>query len=519
MNTILPIWLASLSLGASWATKSLVAEPASAAFPALRQKLADTLQATGANQGWWGVSAVCVENGVSVFATNDSRHFVPASSTKLYTVGLALNRLGGDYRIRTSAFAESLPDAQGVLHGDLAIVGRGDPTLSTQFRTGNGSLAETSLIESIKKSGIKSVEGRLVVDGSWLRAAPYGSGWEWDDMVEGYAAPVSALTLGDNVSRVAAVPGSRAGDSARLNWQSGNLLLNVENRIVTRTADERAPVIEYQRMPGSNRLYLRGTIPLGAGPWSAEIASPQPEQWFATQLRAQLEKSGISIAQSNLVISATAESPWRTGPWKELAGVDSPPVSDIAALTLKPSQNLYAQLLLLHVGEEALKKQRASETNQTPDLEAMGIRELNRWVGSLGIATGDVAIEEGSGLSRRNLVTPRATIRLLRYMATNQWHETWMKSLPVGGIDGTLQKRFIDGPARGKVHAKTGSLRSIQALAGYVTTAGGQTVAFALYANQFTPTDTAAARKTIDQWVEVLAAYSGRIEEPPGAKN
>ena len=497
----------------TFAATCLAASTTNNSLPLLRQSIAETIQASGASQGWWGVSAVCLDNGLTVYATNESRHFTPASTTKLFTVALALNRLGGEFRIRTSVMASAAPDDHGVVHGDVAIVGRGDPTMSSRFSTGNGTAADTSLINAIKAAGVKSVEGKLIFDGSWLKAAPYGSGWEWDDFVEGYAAPVSAFTINENICRLLVSAGERVNDPARASWQPLNPLLISDFQVATAAAKGQHAAIEYRRLPGTTRLQVRGSIPIGAPNWFADIACAEPSAWYSQQLRAELENVGISISETNHLVGSYEDSPLNHGMWSEIASVKSPPVSDIATLTLKPSQNLFAQLLLLHVGDHSLKQAEVGEPQFPADQEAAGIKELNRWLSTIGVAGTDVFLEEGSGLSRRNAVTPRAVVTLLHHMSRNRWSESWMKSLPIGGVDGTLQNRFTEGPARSRVHAKTGSLRGVQALAGYVTTAAGQSIAFAIYANQFTPTETSAARKTIDQVVGELAACNVRLEE------
>ena len=497
----------------SFTVACLGASTTNASLTQLRHGIAETLQSSTGGQGWWGISAVCMDNGLKVFATNESHHFTPASTTKLFTVALALNRLGGDYRIRTSVVTSGLPDEHGRVHGDVAIVGRGDPTMSLRFNSGNGTSADTSLVTAIKRAGIKSVVGKLIFDGSWLKASQYGSGWEWDDFVEGYSAPVSAFTINDNACRLLVSAGEHSGDPARASWQPLNPLLTFDFQVTTLAAKGQHAAIEYRRMPGTSHLQVRGTIPIGSANWFADIACAEPATWYSQLLRTELETNGITIAETNRIVGSYEDSPLNHGHWNEIASVSSPPVSDIATLTLKPSQNLYAQLLLLHVGEHSLKQVTGGGFQAPVDQETAGIKELNRWLSTLGVAASDVSLEEGSGLSRRNAVTPRAVVTLLRHMATNQWSESWMKSLPIGGVDGTLQNRFTEGPARSRVHAKTGSLRGVQALGGYVTTAAGQPIAFAIYANQFTPTETAAARRTIDQIVGQLAACNIRLEE------
>jgi D-alanyl-D-alanine carboxypeptidase/D-alanyl-D-alanine-endopeptidase (penicillin-binding protein 4) len=184
------------------------------------------------------------------------------------------------------------------------------------------------------------------------------------------------------------------------------------------------------------------------------------------------------------------------------------------ALCLKPSQNLHAQLLLAEVGRQA---ERQSTQGAPPSAarrhDEWGLATLPGFLTRVGISDGSVVLEEGSGLSRTNRVTPAATVALLRFMATHPQHKVWKDSLPVGGMDGTLKNRFKTGHALRNVRAKTGSLRGVHALGGYLTTAGGEELVFALYANQAQSDPQARAR--MDRFVEILASSDLRMNRLP----
>ena len=182
---------------------------------------------------------------------------------------------------------------------------------------------------------------------------------------------------------------------------------------------------------------------------------------------------------------------------------------ELAREVQKPSQNLYTDLLLLHVGALA----RASNSPPTTTDEEIGIRELEKFLAKAGVKRGDVQFEEGSGLSRNNLTTPNATIALLQFMSRHPEAEAYRNALPIAGVDGTLRDRMKNTPAAGNVRAKTGTLRWANSLSGYVTTAAGERLAFSIMLNRYVAPDTQhTARAEIDQIAVLLAGFTGHSE-------
>jgi D-alanyl-D-alanine carboxypeptidase/D-alanyl-D-alanine-endopeptidase (penicillin-binding protein 4) len=211
--------------------------------------------------------------------------------------------------------------------------------------------------------------------------------------------------------------------------------------------------------------------------------------------------------------------------WVELGAVESLPMREINREVQKPSQNLYTDLVLAHIG--ALAGQRNSNrtnssnsTNQTETVigrvssEDLGVRELDTFLKKIGVKSGDVEFEEGSGLSRNNLVTPNATITLLEYMSRHTEAESYRQALPLAGVDGSLRNRMKETRAEGNVHAKTGTLRWANALSGYVTTAAGERLAFCLMLNRYQSPDAAhAARNELDKIAVTLAEFGVRTDQ------
>jgi D-alanyl-D-alanine carboxypeptidase/D-alanyl-D-alanine-endopeptidase (penicillin-binding protein 4) len=188
----------------------------------------------------------------------------------------------------------------------------------------------------------------------------------------------------------------------------------------------------------------------------------------------------------------------------ELGGVESLPMHDLAREVQKPSQNLYTDLLLAHVGE----RMRAADSRPNETSEDLGVRELNKFLAEAGIQKGETFFEEGSGLSRDNLAAPNATVTLLQFMSRHKCAGDYLAALPIAGVDGTLRNRMKGTPAAGNVRAKTGTLHWANSLSGYLTTAGGERLAFSLMLNRYY--ELRPARGDLDTIAVLLAGFTGR---------
>jgi len=495
----------------------------------LQQRLQHELDRSNGASTVWG-AVVTRADGRPVFATNAHLAFIPASNTKLFIGAMALDHLGPEARLSTPVRVHHPPDASGTLHSDLWIVGQGDPTLGTPSATdprangtsvaaGAGGAGETGSawdrallpwVARWKSRGLKRIEGDLVLCDAAVRVPEMGPGWDEEDRAEGYGAPVSAWVVHDNTFRLTAATIGPGATEVPFRIEPPLPSLSVDWRVVPGTnASHR---IQYQRRSPGGPIEFRGRYAAGIPGWSAELAVANPAQNFGELLRRTLERQGVAVSGSIRVVHSLSEAPplewdrWISSPLNERLG-----------LCLKPSQNLHAQLLLAEVGRRAEQaagsKALSSSTSSSPRRhDEWGLTVLPAFLSRAGVAEGAVRLEEGSGLSRANRVTPAATVALLRFMAGHPQQRVWKDSLPVGGVDGTLRHRFKNGPARGRVRAKTGSLRGVHALGGYVTTAGGRELVFAIYANQAQGDSDARAR--MDRFVEILAGADSWDGEP-----
>lgn len=458
----------------------------------------------------WGVDAVSLDTGKKVFAHNAGKLLKPASNTKLYTTALSLERLGPQYRIRTSFYAAARPDADGVLHGDLIVYGRGDPSLSARFNNDDYGKAMEPVLHALAAAGIKKVEGNLVGDDSYFRGPEYGSDWTWDDLQNYYGAPASALSFQDNVIDLVFKPGAAVGAPCRVVTMPETSFMVFHNRSTTGPAGSRSRIRLYRPLD-TDATYVWGEVALGEEGETDSVAVAHPALWFVTQLKQELARRGVVVAGEVRAMDwlARETNPLPLDKLVEVASVESRPLAEIVRQTLKPSENLYAQLLLLQVGARSATAPAGRET------QGAGISELYNFLRQAGIDHHNAVIQEGSGLSRGCLVTPAATVQLLTFMNHHRYRQAYIDALPIAGVDGTLRNRFKGTPAAGNVHAKTGSLGYVNALSGFLTTAGHERLVFSIMLNNYGGENGEfGGRAAIDRLVLGLVEFAGRSNSP-----
>jgi D-alanyl-D-alanine carboxypeptidase/D-alanyl-D-alanine-endopeptidase (penicillin-binding protein 4) len=459
----------------------------------------------------WGVKVVALESGKTLFDHNAQKLFSPASNSKLYTVALALDRLGEGYRIKTSLYAKALPDKKGVVEGDLIVYGRGDPTINARLHNGDIYQALEPLVQALTNAGVKQITGDLVGDQSFIHGPEFGSGWDWADLESYYGAEISALTINDNALQVSVRPGDVLGAPCNLALIPATACLTFSNRTVTAAGGARR-TISFYRPVAQNVVYASGQIAAGEPPSSDDVTFHNPGEVFISFLKEALSRHGIKVGGKLRTANWLDRQayPLETAKLAELGAMESLPMRDIAREVMKPSQNLYTDLLLAQVGE----RRRTAETPARRTSEELGILELQTFLSDAGVKRGDVLFEEGSGLSRNNLTTPNATIALLQYMNHHKSAEAYLQALPIAGVDGTLKSRMKGTPAAGNVRAKTGTLRWANSLSGYVTTAAGERLVFSIMLNRYQNSDpNRSARTELDAIAVMLAGFTGKTSE------
>jgi D-alanyl-D-alanine carboxypeptidase/D-alanyl-D-alanine-endopeptidase (penicillin-binding protein 4) len=473
----------------------------------LRQRFAQLIEQSKYAGALWGVKVVSLDSGKTLFEHNPQKLFSPASNSKLYTVALALDRLGPDFRIRTSVYSNSRPTNDGVLHDNLIVYGRGDPTINARLH-GDVIKALEPLVSALTNSGVQRIDGDIVGDGTFIRGPEFGSGWSWDDPENSYGAEVSALTINDNILSLNIKPGDEVGAPAHLLLSLPTDYLVMSNRLQTVEKGTRRRVSLFRPLE-ENLVYVNGQIPVGDAGLTQEVTVHEPAGLFIALFKEALVRHGIKVASKLRTRSWLEPGTTDCSNMLELGSMESLPLSVIAGEVLKPSQNLYADLLLAQVGERT----RSSTTPASETSEDLGIAELKKFLTQAGVPEGDVFFEEGSGLSRDNLTTPNATVGLLEYMSRHRCGEIYKSSLPVAGVDGTLRNRMKGTAAAGNVRAKTGTLRWANSLAGYVTSAAGDRLAFCIMLNRYHSTGQGSpARADIDAMAVALAGFTGKSD-------
>lgn len=484
-------------------TASLAAAPAPLATGAAnRAELAALINAQIGQPRFaaahWGIAVVSLDSGSTLYAHHAGQLAQPASTAKLFTAALALAKLGPAYRMPTRLLA-SERILHGRLNGALVLYGMGDPTLGT---AASPAWAD-QLASQAAARGLKFVQGDLIADDSYFASPSFGHGWEAGDLQSWFAVPSSALSVHENVVKLAVSPAA-LDQPARLAFTPVAAAPELDNQLLTSAAGTPDDINLY-RAPGSPVLHAFGTIASGSPAQSFKLAMTDPALVAGAELRQALTRHGIHVTGK---LRAT-HWPAPQAAWHARASVlgqlQSPPLGEIVQGGLKRSQNLYMQNLLLAVG--------AAQPITRPGFrssEARAIEALHQLLQEIGIPASESLIEEGAGLSRRDLVTPNAMVRLLAYLAAQPYAPLLRQALPTAGLDGTLAWRMRDSAAANNVQAKTGNMRQVHCLAGYVTTATGERLAFAIMLNNYQrPPDSPSASSDVDAIAVLLANYHG----------
>ncbi|MET0645825.1 MAG: D-alanyl-D-alanine carboxypeptidase/D-alanyl-D-alanine-endopeptidase [Pyrinomonadaceae bacterium] len=473
----------------------------------LRARIRDVLVRPEFAASHLAVKVASLDTGRVLFEQDSRKWMQPASNMKLFTVAAALDRLTPDYRFITSVYAPARPDAAGTVRGDLVVYGRGDPTFATRFNPEGNSdyfLAIDALAADVHAAGVRRVEGDLVGDESYFTGAPMPTGWEWDDLQWYYGAEVSALTVNDNSVDLSVKPGASVGAPARITLGPSTPLVTIIDRTTT-SARGTSRELSVNRALGQNTIEIRGRLPIDDRGYTSSLAISRPAMLFATMLRAALERRGVVFTGQTRTVDAQGrvEKPLPVSSLIELAARKSPPLSVIAAQVLKPSQNLYAELLLRTLGKLS------GSADPKLSSEDAGAQVVSKFLTQAGIDPSGLVMIDGSGLSRADLVTADTTLQLLVYMNRHRFGSEFRLALPIAGVDGTLRNRMKGPPAQGNVRAKTGTLGTATSLSGYVYSASGERLAFALMINN-PPRDTNPRTNFTDAIAVLLASFAGR---------
>ena len=420
-----------------------------------------------------------LRTGETIYARNADKLVMPASNMKILTMTVAAEKLGWNFTYETRLEATGTVK-DGVLTGDLIVVGGGDPTILTNDAGPAPLMAEWAA--ALRQAGIKRVNGRIIGDDTFFDSDTLGMGWSWDDLVFGYGAPIGGLSYNENQIVVRVSAGAKAGDPAKIELlpTEGHGLI-VDAHVITQAAPADAGTtrprasVSYYRLFGQNTLTVRGTIPIGANPSVQTVAVNNPTEFFVESLRLGLLADGIIVRDGAYDLDTLREKP--AGARTLIAKRTSPPLSEIGPYFMKASQNYIAETLFKTLGK-VVKGEGSAVAGR-----AVVRDTITGW----GVPADAFVMEDGSGLSRYNYVTTNTIVTLLTRMWKNDaLRGPFAAALPVAAHDGTLSNRMKNTWLDGHVQAKTGTIANVRSLSGYLETKSGERVVFSIIGNHFT---------------------------------
>jgi len=422
-----------------------------------------------------GLYAIDARDGRVLYQRGGDDAFQPASTFKLVVGSAALEKLGPDFRFHTEVLSTGGVDG-GRLDGELVLRGGGDPFLNAADLDAAAA--------AVAKAGITHVARGVRIDDSHFEQPGYLPGWNWDDFAYYYATVVGALTFEENVVHLTIAPGANPGDAATVTAAPIGLVAGpIEGcpptasvhvlRYATTGAAGAKDTIDVER-ERSGCIRVTGTIPAGAKADTVDAAVVSPAVYAHDAFVAALKRHGVESTESTQI----------AGPWPDEHRIvlapntnaavvwshDSEPLRDALADLWLPSDNLVAELLLRQLG---------FAQDGAPGTTAHGIAVETAWLKGLDIDTAALAIEDGSGLSTYDRITPHDLVTILKHDWDGPYRDVVLDALPIAGVRGTLKSSFAGTPAERHVFAKTGSISHVSTLAGYVANAKHGAVIFA----------------------------------------
>lgn len=458
-------------------------EPASAG--ALNRDLS-ALLAQATTNGEWGVMVVSLTRGDTLFARNPDALLLPASTMKLYTAAMALERFGPAHQFRTEILRDGGLSGNGTLLGNLYLKGAGDPSLSPRYSSWNDGVAPMNAIaELVWNAGVRRITGDVIGDASAFEDRRVPEGWRTRYLQAGYAARVSALSVNENLAHIV-VRATASG--ATVQFEETLYGLPIQSTVTVR-AGSRGAMIRVWQDTTADRFRVNGWIGALSPERRYQVVVEQPERFAAASFRAALERRGIVVDGS---VGVQPAPPTAT----TLTAWGSPPLAQLLVTMNGESNNHFAELLFRN----------ASRAAGGAGSAAAGNAALRTFLTSrVGAAPDAVFAADGSGLSTLDRVTPRSMVQLLGYARTAPWGQVFAATLPVAGRTETLRGRMRRTPAEDNLHAKTGTTNDVTSLGGYVRTQSGELLAFSFLYNG---RELGRARAAIDAMGATLAGSS-----------
>jgi D-alanyl-D-alanine carboxypeptidase/D-alanyl-D-alanine-endopeptidase (penicillin-binding protein 4) len=431
---------------------------------ALCGKINQTIEQSEYANSRWGVFVLSLKDARIACARDARQLFNPASIEKVITAIVALDKLGADFRFKTSVFGSNQIQPDGILDGDLIIYGTGAPDFDNE--------GLDNLINQLQAKGLKTVKGNVVGDDSYFKGASIGDGWTWNDIQWHYGAEASALSFKENQAGIYMGADHKPAVSTDFLQIRGEL---------KPTENGQTEAFGVERGLQDNQLYVWGNGNKAYG----KISVHNPALWTAKTLKETLQKKGIIVGGEAKSIDWKTENKLDVAGAVELASVESKTLAELVQPMNKRSINLYGELLLRIIGKKFgdTAPDESREIHELRGDDSAGAAVVKKWLREKNVAVEDIQIHDGSGLSRLDFLTPEAFGRALVYAAKSNFAAAFVNSLPISGTDGTLGGRL--GTVKSKILAKTGSITFVNSLSGYAQ-ADDEVFAFAIIANNVT---------------------------------
>lgn len=409
-----------------------------------------------------GFVAKNIQTNQIVAAYNAETFMLPASTQKVFTALAAKLTLGDQFQFSTSLLTNGKVQ-NGNLNGDLIVKFTGDPDLSS------GQLY--NLLAQLKQQNIQQISGDLILDTSIFASHDRGSGWIWNDLTMCFNSPPAAANIDNNCFYVDLDANQAIGDEVKFNIPS-QYPIQVFGQVKVVGADE-SPYCQLDAVVHDNNRYqIKGCMARQNKPFGLSFAVQDPDAYAAAIIQRQLKRLGIQF-------NGKVQVPHRPQNGTLLAQHLSKPLPDLLKKMMKKSDNQIADALFRSV---------AYYTYKRPASFQLGAMALKQVLSSKAkIKFGHAIIADGSGLSRHNLVDANTLLQVLDYIAKNEAQLNLLETFPIAGVDGTISGRggLIQAPLVKNVIAKTGSLKGVYNLAGFMTNARGEKIAFVQFINGY----------------------------------
>ncbi|MGB6128699.1 MAG: D-alanyl-D-alanine carboxypeptidase/D-alanyl-D-alanine-endopeptidase [Psychrilyobacter sp.] len=422
-----------------------------------------------------GIKIVNLETNKTLFELNSNKSLVPASNMKLLTTGAALEVLGADYRFKTILAYDGKIRSDGILDGNIYIIGGGDPTLGSKYliaKDPNRVTAEekkkqleflNTWTEKIKKMGIKKINGKIVADCSYYPETTLSQTWEWGDLRYTFASKPSGLTFLDNSIRLTF---QKDGKNIRVRVSPSWVNTVVTNKVVV--DDKKRSKITLVVPPYTNEIIALGTINKPITSYNTVMQDPASA--LGRIFSETLEREGIKNNGSRLIGKSGNE----VGKRNLIYTHYSPRLEEIIAYTNKYSVNLFAEHLKIEIEKKLMEKNKETEENFGETMKAY-------W--SSRISTRGLYIYDGSGLSRYDGVTPTIVVEILKYMKKSDNFLSYYNSLAEPREGGTFEKFQEETVLVDNLHGKSGTLTGVKSYGGYMYNVNGDLMAFSIIIN------------------------------------